>query len=47
MPTFQFYKGGAKVHEIQGADIASVEAKTNELNGVPVARLPAVESIVG
>ena len=31
MPTFQFYKGGAKIHEIQGADFNSLQAKINEL----------------
>ena len=31
MPTFQFYKGGVKVAEIQGADINGVETKINEL----------------
>ena len=31
MPTFQFYKGGAKIHEIQGADWEGVKAKIEEL----------------
>ena len=31
MPTFQFYKGGNKVHEIQGADFDGVKAKVEEL----------------
>ena len=31
MPSFQFYKKGVKLHEIEGADIAAVEAKTYEL----------------
>ena len=31
MPTFQFYKGGAKVAEIQGADLEGVKAKIAEL----------------
>ena len=31
MPTFQFYKAGAKVHEIQGADFEGVKNKINEL----------------
>ena len=31
MPTFQFYKDGAKVHEIQGADFEGLKAKINEL----------------
>ena len=31
MPTFQFYKGGNKVHEIQGADFDGLVAKVNEL----------------
>merc|ERR1719231_721262 len=31
MPTFQFYKGGAKVHEIQGADFEGLKAKIEEL----------------
>merc|ERR1711959_730941 len=31
MPTFQFYKSGAKVHEIQGADFEGLKAKIEEL----------------
>merc|ERR1712070_567024 len=31
MPTFQFYKGGEKVHEIQGADFEGLKAKIEEL----------------
>ena len=31
MPTFQFYKGGSKVHEIQGADFEAIKAKIEEL----------------
>ena len=31
MPTFQFYKGGKKVHELKGADQAGLRAKINEL----------------
>ena len=31
MPTFQFFKGGAKVHEIQGADFEGIKAKIDEL----------------
>merc|ERR1711912_78548 len=31
MPTFQFYKGGNKVHEIQGADFEGLKAKIEEL----------------
>ena len=31
MPTFQFYKDGNKVHEIQGADFEGLKAKINEL----------------
>ena len=31
MPTFQFYKGGNKVHEIQGANYDGLVAKINEL----------------
>ncbi len=31
MPTFQFYRGGEKVHEVQGADFEGVKAKINEL----------------
>jgi len=31
MPTFQFYKGGVKVHEIQGADLEGIKAKIDEL----------------
>uniref|UniRef100_A0A7S3MX70 Thioredoxin n=1 Tax=Strombidium inclinatum TaxID=197538 RepID=A0A7S3MX70_9SPIT len=31
MPTFQFYKGGEKVHEVQGADFEGVKSKINEL----------------
>jgi len=31
MPTFQFYKGGSKIHEIQGADFEGVKAKIAEL----------------
>ena len=31
MPTFQFYKGGAKVHELQGADFEGLKAKIAEL----------------
>eukprot|EP00928_Gymnodinium_smaydae_P096125 TRINITY_DN8427_c0_g1_i1.p2 TRINITY_DN8427_c0_g1~~TRINITY_DN8427_c0_g1_i1.p2 ORF type:complete len:105 (+),score=34.60 TRINITY_DN8427_c0_g1_i1:74-388(+) len=31
MPTFQFYKNGNKVHEIQGADWDAVVAKIEEL----------------
>ena len=31
MPTFQFYKGGQKVAEIQGADYNGLVAKINEL----------------
>ena len=31
MPTFQFYKGGNKVHEIQGADWEGLKAKIEEL----------------
>ena len=31
MPTFQFFKGGAKVHEIQGADFNGIKAKIDEL----------------
>merc|ERR1712022_97215 len=27
MPTFQFYKGGEKVHQIRGADFDGVKAK--------------------
>ena len=32
MPTFQFYKGGEKVDEIQGANIEALEAKILELH---------------
>ena len=31
MPTFQFFKGGNKVHEIQGGDWEGVKAKIEEL----------------
>jgi len=31
MPTFQFYKGGEKIHEIQGADWEGLKAKIEEL----------------
>ena len=31
MPTFQFFKDGAKIHEIQGADFEGIKAKINEL----------------
>ena len=31
MPTFQFYKGGSKVHQIRGADFEGVKAKIEEL----------------
>ena len=31
MPTFQFYRDGAKIHEIQGADVEGLKAKINEL----------------
>lgn len=31
MPTFQFYKGGEKVHQIRGADWEGVKAKIEEL----------------
>ena len=31
MPTFQFFKGGEKVHEIQGADFEGVKSKIDEL----------------
>ena len=31
MPTFQFYKGGNKVHEIQGANYDGLVAKIEEL----------------
>ena len=31
MPTFQFYKGGKKVDEIQGANFDGVKAKIQEL----------------
>ena len=31
MPTFQFYKGGEKIHEIQGADWDGLKAKIEEL----------------
>merc|ERR1712146_805336 len=33
MPTFQFYKGGEKVHQIRGADFEGVKAKIEELKG--------------
>ena len=31
MPTFIFFKGGAKVHQIRGADFDGVKAKIEEL----------------
>ena len=31
MPTFQFYKNGNKVHEIQGADFEGLKSKIEEL----------------
>ena len=31
MPTFQFFKDGAKIHEIQGADFEGIKAKIEEL----------------
>ena len=31
MPTFQFYKGGQKIFEIQGANFDGVKAKIEEL----------------
>lgn len=31
MPTFQFYKGGEKIHEIQGANFEGLKAKIEEL----------------
>ena len=31
MPTFQFYKGGQKIHEIRGGNIDEIVAKIEEL----------------
>jgi thioredoxin len=31
MPTFQFFKDGVKIAEIQGADFEGIKAKINEL----------------
>ena len=32
MPTFKFFKGGAEVHQIRGADEAGIIAKIEELS---------------